>query len=52
MSPTLKWGSFWGEIGEHLRVGEHFGVGVILGAVPPTKVYNTTKQIISCRIII
>ena len=26
-------GSFWGTIaGDHLRVGDHFGVGIILGA--------------------
>lgn len=53
MIPTLKWGSFRGEIGDHLRVGDHSGVGIISGAIqlPRTKVYNTTIQIISCRII-
>ena len=28
-----KWGSFRGRFGDHFRVGEHFGVGIISGAV-------------------
>ena len=28
-----KWGSFRGRSGDHLRVGDHFGVGIISGAV-------------------
>ena len=30
-----KWGSFRGRFGNNFRVGDHFGVGIILGAVPP-----------------
>ena len=26
-------GSFWGQFGDHFRVGDHFGVGIISGAV-------------------
>ena len=28
-----KWGSFRGRFGDHFRVVDHFGVGIILGAV-------------------
>ena len=28
-----KWGSFWGQFGDHFRVGEHFGVLITSGAV-------------------
>ena len=28
-----KWGSFRGQFGHHFRVGDHFGVGIISGAV-------------------
>ena len=28
-----KWGSFRGQFGDHFRVGGHFGVGIISGAV-------------------
>ena len=27
------WGSFRGQFGDHFRVGDHFGVGIISGAV-------------------
>ena len=26
-----KWGSFRGQFGDHFRVGDHFGVGIISG---------------------
>ena len=26
-------GSFWGQFGDHFRVRDHFGVGIIAGAV-------------------
>ena len=44
MSPTLKWGSFRGEIGDHLRVGDHFGVGIISGAVQLPLMKFTIQQ--------
>ena len=28
-----KWGSFRGRFGDHFEVGDHFGVGIISGAV-------------------
>ena len=28
-----KWGSFRGQFGDNFRVGDHFGVGIISGAV-------------------
>ena len=28
-----KWGSFRGQFEDHFRVGDHFGVGIISGAV-------------------
>ena len=28
-----KWGSFRGRFGDHFSVGDHFGVGIISGAV-------------------
>ena len=40
-----KWGSFRGQFGDHFRVGDHFGVGIISGAVqihaPPMVVKMT-----------
>ena len=35
-----KWGSFRGQFGDHFRVGNHFGVAIISGAVQSCYVEN------------
>ena len=41
-----KWGSFRGQFGDHFRVGDHFGVGIISGAVQhyTNSVVNVTPE--------
>ena len=39
-----KWGSFRGRFGGPFRVGDHFGVGIILVAVQGAEVGNSCKH--------
>ena len=44
-----KWDSFWGRFGDHSRVGDHFGVGIISGAVQITHHLTcTSAYVIYC----
>ena len=39
-----KWGSFRDQFGDHFRVGDHFGVGIISGAVQSSAVKRGVKK--------
>ena len=39
-----KWGSFRDQFGDHIRVGDHFGVGIISGAVQSSAVKRGVKK--------